>query len=72
MNKHTVKIGDRHTSVSLEDAFWRELKRIARRRGLTINELVARVEVERKGARSSSLRVAILEAVVAEAGALDG
>lgn len=71
--KRTIVLGGRPTSVSLEDAFWRELKRLARVKQCTVNELVASVELERKaGSRASSLRIAILEAVMAEAGALDG
>ncbi|SFA58139.1 Predicted DNA-binding protein, contains Ribbon-helix-helix (RHH) domain [Paracoccus halophilus] len=45
--KRSVTIGGHRTSVSLEDAFWRELKEMARRRDTTLSSLVARVDSRR-------------------------
>ena len=45
--KRSVTIGGHRTSVSLEDAFWKELRGIARARGQTAASLIA----ERAGCR---------------------
>lgn len=45
--KHSVTIGGHRTSVSLEEAFWHELKRIARRRGETAAMLIAQIDHRR-------------------------
>lgn len=45
--KRSVTIGGHRTSVSLEDAFWRELRLIARRRGETTAALIARIDTRR-------------------------
>ena len=39
--KHSLSLHGHRTSVSLEDAFWQELQRLAKARGLSVNELVA-------------------------------
>ena len=49
------------TSVSLEEAFWRELKRIAKREGRSLNSLVADVDNRRAGNLSSALRLYVLD-----------
>ncbi len=45
--KRSVTIGGHRTSVSLEDAFWRELKAIARRRQITTSALIAGIDRRR-------------------------
>lgn len=45
--KRSVTIGGHRTSVSLEDAFWQELKRIARRNNVTVSALIARIDRRR-------------------------
>ena len=50
-------IAGHRTSLSLEEPFWRDLGEIARRRGLSLNALVATVDVERSGNLSSALRL---------------
>ena len=45
--KHSVTIGGHRTSVSLEEAFWRELKLMARRRGETTAVLISRIDNRR-------------------------
>ena len=60
--KRSVVIAGHRTSVSLEDAFWRALKRIAAQDGLSLAALVARVDNARGEANlSSALRVFALE-----------
>jgi predicted DNA-binding ribbon-helix-helix protein len=61
--KRSLVIAGHRTSVSLEDAFWRRLRRIAAERGLSINRLVAMIDASRGGANlSSATRVFVLEA----------
>ncbi|MFT4015011.1 MAG: ribbon-helix-helix domain-containing protein [Paracoccus sp. (in: a-proteobacteria)] len=45
--KRSVTIGGHRTSVSLEDAFWRELRGIARERGETAAGLIAMIDGKR-------------------------
>jgi predicted DNA-binding ribbon-helix-helix protein len=61
--KRSLVIAGHRTSVSLEDAFWRRLRRIAAERGLSLNRLAAIVDSDRGEANlSSALRVFVLEA----------
>ncbi|RIK95744.1 MAG: aryl-sulfate sulfotransferase [Proteobacteria bacterium] len=61
MKKRSVSITGHRTSISLEDAFWSALQRIARRRGLTLAALVSEIDSARTGNLSSALRVYVLE-----------
>jgi predicted DNA-binding ribbon-helix-helix protein len=62
MVKRSVVIGGHKTSVSLEDAFWKGLREIARRRDLTISELVGTIDANRtQGNLSSAIRLFVLE-----------
>ncbi len=65
ISKRSVLIAGHATSVSLEQAFWRALKDIARGRGLSINALVTEIDRKRgedaKGNLSSAVRVFVLE-----------
>ena len=66
--KRSLVIAGHQTSVSLEDAFWRRLRRIAAERGLSLNHLAAMVDASRGGANlSSAIRVFVLEAECAGA-----
>ncbi len=69
VNKHSVEIAGHRTSLSLEEAFWRALKRIAANEGVSVNTLVERIDRERGGNLSSAVRVYVLERLEAEAGA---
>jgi predicted DNA-binding ribbon-helix-helix protein len=61
--KHSLLIAGHRTSISVEDAFWRRLRRIAAERGLSVNALAALVDASRGEANlSSALRVFVLEA----------
>jgi len=65
--KRSLVIAGHRTSVSLEDAFWRRLRRIAAERGLSVNALAAFVDASRGEANlSSALRVYVLEALGGE------
>jgi predicted DNA-binding ribbon-helix-helix protein len=60
--KRSIVIAGHKTSVSLEDAFWRGLKEIARERNLTLSELVAQIDSERRhGNLSSAIRLFVLD-----------
>ncbi|RDW14501.1 ribbon-helix-helix domain-containing protein [Paracoccus thiocyanatus] len=45
--KRSITIGGHRTSVSLEDAFWRELRDIARAQGRTAAMLIAAIDAAR-------------------------
>ena len=60
--KHTVRLGGRNTSISLEDEFWQGLKEIARRHRMTVSELVGEINARRRHSNlSSALRLFVLE-----------
>ena len=48
------------TSVSIEDEFWEALRDLAAREGLTVKELIARVDSGADGNLSSALRLHVL------------
>lgn len=61
IKKRSVLIAGHPTSLSLEVEFWSALGEIARRRGQSLNRLVASVDAERRGNLSSALRVFVLD-----------
>jgi len=68
IRKRSIKLNGHATSVSLEDEYWAELKRIAGERGGSVTELVERVDAGRKGDNlSSALRLAVLADLKARA-----
>ncbi len=67
VKKRSVEIAGHRTSLSLEQAFWRALKRIAAQDGVSINRLIERIDRERTGNLSSAVRVYVLERLEAEA-----
>jgi predicted DNA-binding ribbon-helix-helix protein len=58
--KRSVRISGHRTSVSLEAAFWEELKVMAAARGCSLNKLIADVDSRRSGNLSSALRLFVL------------
>ena len=59
--KRSIVIAGHKTSVSLEDAFWRGLKDIAGDRDITLSDLVAEIDLERRlGNLSSAIRLYVL------------
>jgi predicted DNA-binding ribbon-helix-helix protein len=61
--KRSLVIAGHRTSVSIEDAFWRRLRGIAGKRGLSLNQMAAMVDASRGDANlSSAIRVFVLEA----------
>lgn len=64
--KRSVIVAGHRTSVSLETAFWDELVRLAKARGVSLNTLIAEIDATRTGNLSSALRLFVLRAVKAE------
>ncbi len=61
LRKRSVLIAGHHTSVSLENAFWTALKRIADGRGVSMNTLITDIDRQRSGNLSSAIRIFVLE-----------
>ena len=60
--KRSIVIEGHKTSVSLEDAFWSDLKHIANAKHATLGELVAKIDETRdQGNLSSAIRLFVLE-----------
>ena len=60
--KHSIVIDGHKTSVSLEDAFWKDLKEIALAQQATLSMLVAKIdETRQQGNLSSAIRLFVLE-----------
>ena len=60
--KRSIVIAGHKTSVSLEDAFWKSLKEIAGSRDVTLSDLVASIDSERRhGNLSSAIRLFVLD-----------
>ena len=71
--KRSIVITGHKTSVSLEDAFWTGLKDIATARNLTLSELVASIDGDRRqGNLSSAIRLFVLDHYRALAGSSGG
>jgi len=60
--KRSIVVSGHKTSVSLEDAFWEALKKIAAGRGATLTQLVASIDARRAHANlSSAIRLFVLD-----------
>jgi predicted DNA-binding ribbon-helix-helix protein len=60
--KRSIVIDGHKTSVSLEDAIWDDLKKIAHARQVTLSELVTKIDLTREqGNLSSAIRLFVLE-----------
>jgi len=69
--KRSIVIAGHKTSVSLEDAFWKGLKEIAGGRNMTLSDLVAAIDSERRhGNLSSAIRLFVLDHYRAHMGAI--
>jgi predicted DNA-binding ribbon-helix-helix protein len=72
VKKRSIWIGNRHTSVTLEDEFYEALRRIARLRQTRLGDVVSVIEGEhRDGNLSSAIRVFVLEYYRSRAAAPD-
>ena len=62
--KHSIIVGGHKTSISLEGAFWTELKAIALTEKITTGELVTRIDGTREqGNLCSAIRLFVLRHV---------
>jgi len=69
IRKRSVRVAGHRTSLSLEAAFWDQLKAIAAARGLSLNKLVEEIDnartVQAKRANlSSAIRIYILRSLM--------
>ena len=63
MKKRSLSIRGHMTSVSLEDEFWRELREIAEKRGISMANLVSEIDGKRSGGLSSAIRLFVLATI---------
>jgi predicted DNA-binding ribbon-helix-helix protein len=65
MKKRSLTIAGHRTSITLEEAFWTELKAIAAGRGQTVTDLVTDIDATRdlKTNLSSALRLFVLQEI---------
>ncbi|MBB3607474.1 ribbon-helix-helix domain-containing protein [Rhizobium sp. BK602] len=63
IRKHSATLHGHRTSFSLEDAFWSELKAIAKIRGTSLAALISEIDDGRDSASnlSSALRLYVLK-----------
>ncbi|MDS9467573.1 ribbon-helix-helix domain-containing protein [Paracoccus sp. MBLB3053] len=68
--KRSVTIGGHRTSVSLEDAFWRELREIAKSRDVAAAALIAAIDAARppEVGLATALRLFVLAEVLKRQG----
>jgi predicted DNA-binding ribbon-helix-helix protein len=60
--KRSIVIDGHKTNVSLEDAFWSDLKKIAHAQETTLSELVAKIDQSReRGTPSTAIRLFVFE-----------
>ena len=63
IKKHSVNLGGHKTSISLENIFWDQIKNLAADRGVTVDQLLTEIDLDRTGNLSSAARVFVLENV---------
>ena len=62
--KRSLVVNGRQTSVSLEEAFWRDLKEIADRQGETLSNIVTMIDRTRQQKNlSSAIRLFVFEQI---------
>lgn len=68
VTKRSIVIAGHKTSVSLEDAFWDELKLFAEKERMTLSSVVNDIDTKRDGGNlSSAIRLFVLERARARA-----
>ena len=74
IRKHSITLHGHRTSLSLEDAFWDELRVIAAERAISLAALIAEIDDARGGAGnlSSALRLHVLDWVKSRDRSADG
>ena len=63
VEKRSVVIAGRKTSVTLEEEFWDEMREICAQRGVTLNRLVSKIDAEHRQGHnlSSAIRLFVLD-----------
>ena len=61
LRKRSVRLAGHKTSVSLEEAFWEELRAIAQARDISLNALIGEIDLARSGNLSSAIRLYVLD-----------
>ena len=62
--KHSVRIAGHQTSISLERKFWELLKQMAKRKDMSLNELITEIDQKRVGNVSSAIRLYVLDDLI--------
>ena len=60
MKKRSILIDGHATSVSVESAFWSELKKIATAKNISLNALIQKIDHGRSGGLSGAIRLFVL------------
>jgi len=62
IEKHSVIVKKRKTSITLEDDFWQALNEIASLRRISLSRLISRIDADRQFANlSSAIRLFVLQ-----------
>lgn len=61
LNKHSIVIAGHQTSVTLENIFWKEFRKIAKARGQSLGQLITEIDQNRTANLSSAIRVFVLK-----------
>jgi predicted DNA-binding ribbon-helix-helix protein len=61
VRKRSVLIAGHKTSVSLEEAFWEELRAAAAERAVPLTRLIEEIDMSRGGNLSSAIRLFLLD-----------
>ena len=66
--KHSLTLRGHRTSVTLEDVFWSEFRKLANRKNLSINGLAAEIDVNRdvEMGLASAIRIYVLQQALSQ------
>ena len=60
MKKHSVELSGHRTSIALENEFWEQLKKIAKRKNTSVRQILIQIDDAHQGNLSSAVRLFIL------------
>ena len=62
LQKHSVVIAGHSTSITLENLFWQELKKVAKMQCKSLGQLITQIDAQRRDANlSSAVRIFVLK-----------
>lgn len=61
MKKHSVELSGHRTSITIEDEFWKELKKIADIQKTSLRQLLIKIDNNHMGNLSSNIRLFVLK-----------